>query len=74
MKEEAIARGEEVPESESEMEEEVDPGVIPNADNATVLTHVCLPEAVFPLDYQQFRRHFRGCGCQRSYRIAMLPL
>ena len=51
---EAIARGEEVPESESEMEEEVDPGVIPNADNATVLTHVCLPEAVFPLDYQQF--------------------
>lgn len=54
MKEEAIARGEEVPESESDMEEEVDPGVIPNADNATVLTHVCLHEMVFPLDYQQF--------------------
>ncbi|KAK8830508.1 hypothetical protein WA577_004240 [Blastocystis sp. JDR] len=40
MKEEAIARGEAVPESESDMEEEMDPGVIPKGDNATVLTHI----------------------------------
>ena len=48
MKEEAIARGEAVPESESDMEEEMDPGVIPKGDNATVLTHVVLSFAFHP--------------------------
>lgn len=38
-KEEAIARGEEVPEEEV-MEEQTDPGIIPSGDDATVLTHV----------------------------------
>ena len=68
MKEEAIARGEAVPESESDMEEEMDPGVIPKGDNATVLTHVVFSFAFHPPDNQQLGCHFRSGGCSRSDR------
>ena len=39
MKEEAIARGEEIPDEEPS-EEDDDPGNIPEGDDASVLTHV----------------------------------
>lgn len=68
MKEEAIARGEAVPESESDVEEEMDPGVIPKGDNATVLTHVMFLSAFDILDYQQLGCHFRSSGCSRPDR------
>ena len=68
MKEEAIARGEAVPESESDMEEEMDPGVIPKGDNATVLTHVAFLFSYHFADYQQLGCHFRSSGRSRPDR------
>ena len=47
MKEEAIARGEEVSDSEEEVVDE-DPGNIPKGGAASVLTHVCIPRACPP--------------------------